>query len=173
MLLKSLNNSSYSAAVMEIIIEGLIEGAKRAKGLTVVIDVFRAFTTAAFVMNNGAEKIIPVGKLEEAFGLKKKHPNYILMGERNNLKVEGFDYGTSPFEIKNINFTGKTVIMTTHSGTQGIVNAKNADEILLGSSVNIQATIDYKKKLKQEIVTLVAMGAGGTKERDEDELCAK
>lgn len=157
---------------MKVITESLLEGAKRAKGLVVIIDVFRAFTTAAYVMNNGARKIIPVGSLDEAFELKRKNPDFILIGERNGLKVEGFDHGNSPAEIQNIDFTDKTVIQTTSAGTQGILNAKNADEILLCSFVNIQSTIDYIKKSNPEIVTMVSMGTSGVEKSDEDELCA-
>lgn len=158
---------------MKIIIENLIKGAKKAKGLTVLIDVFRAFTTAAYVMGNHAEKIIPVSELEKAFNLKRKNPNYILMGERKGLKVEGFDYGNSPYEIKNIDFTGKTVIMTTSAGTQGIINAENAGEIILGNFVNIQSIIAYIKKVNPAVVTLVALGSSGIEICDEDQLCAK
>jgi len=158
---------------MKVIIESLIKGAKKAKGLTVLIDVFRAFTTVAYVMDNHAERIIPVGELEKAFNLKRENPSYILMGERKGLKVEGFDYGNSPYEIKNIDFTGKTVIMTTSAGTQGIINAKNADEIILGNFVNIQSTIAYIKKVNPAVVTLVALGGSESKIRDEDELCAE
>lgn len=158
---------------MEIITEHLIEGAKKAGGLTVIIDVFRAFTTSAYVMNNGAEKIIPIGDLEEAFELKKKNPAYIIMGERKGMKVKGFDYGNSPYEIKDVDFKGKTVLLTTSSGTWGIVNAKNSDEIILGSFVNVSSIINYIKKKTPETVTLVAMGSEGKEIADEDELCAK
>jgi 2-phosphosulfolactate phosphatase len=158
---------------MQIVIESLIEGAKRAKGLTVLIDVFRAFTVAAYVMNNGAKEIIPVDELEKAFALKKSNQDYVLMGERKGLKVEGFDYGNSPHEIKNIDFTEKTVIMTTSAGTQGIINAKNADEIILGNFVNIQSTIAYIENTNPPLVTLVALGSSGIEIRDEDQLCAE
>ena len=158
---------------MEIRIEHLIEGAKVAKGLVVIIDVFRATTTAAYVMNNGAEKIIPVNSLEQAFEMKRRNPDYILMGERNGLKVKGFDYGNSPFEIINIDFASKTVIMTTSAGTKGIVYAKDANEIILGSFVSANSVVNYIKDENPEIVTLVALGEAGIESTDEDELCAK
>jgi len=63
--------------------------------------------------------------------------------------------------------------MTTSSGTQGIVNAGNADEIMVASFVNVKATIDYIKDKNPEIVTLVAIGSFGIEIRDEDGLCAK
>jgi len=146
---------------------------QKANGLTVIIDVFRAFTTAAYAFNNGAKKIIPVGKLEDAFKLKKENPDFVLMGERNGIKPKGFDYGNSPFQIENVDFTGKTIIITTSSGTQGVVNAKDANEIILGNFVNIQEIINHIKRKNPEIVTLVAMGDSGIKIADEDELCGQ
>lgn len=158
---------------MEIRIESLIDGAKRAEGLTVIIDVYRAGTTAAFILNNGAVRIIPVKDIEDAFGLKEQNPNFILMGERERIKVKGFDYGNSPFLIKDIDFSDKTIIMTTSAGTQGIINASCADELLFGSFVNAKATINYINHQNPKIVTLVAMGEAGLEKSDEDELCAK
>ena len=63
---------------MKIQILHLVEGAKQARGLAVIIDVFRAFSTACYIMNNGAEKILPVSEVSEAFQLKKKSPDLIL-----------------------------------------------------------------------------------------------
>ena len=150
----------------------LIPGARRARGLAVVIDVLRAFTTAAYVMANGAERIIPVGRLEEAFQLKRLHPDWVLMGERDGRRVEGFDHGNSPFEVRDVDFTGRTVIQTTGSGTQGVVNARGAEEILLGSFVTAGAIIRHIQRVRPEAVSLVAMGSGGVEPGVEDELCA-
>ena len=158
---------------MKITRESLIVGAKKAQGLTVVIDVFRAFTTAAYVLSNGAKKIIPIGDLDKAFQLKGGNPEFILMGERKGIMVEGFDYGNSPYLIKDIDFSNKTVIMSTESGIQGIVNTKNATEIIAGNFVCVNAIINYIKKLNPEVVTLVAMGEPGKKRDDEDEMCAQ
>lgn len=157
---------------MEIFRHSLIEGAKKVQGIAIIIDVFRAFTTAAYVLNNGAICIIPIGRLEKAFELKRKHPNWILMGERDGRKLKRFDYGNSPFKIRDVDFIEKTVIMTTSSGTQGIVSADNADLILLGSFVTASATIRYVRKLNPEIVSFVAMGNKGLEKSAEDELCA-
>lgn len=158
---------------MRIIRENLIEGAEKARGCTVVIDVFRAFTTASYVLANDADSIIPVGGLDRAFELKRENPEFVLMGEREGLKVQGFKYGNSPSKIKNIDFSGCTVVMTTSAGTQGLVNAKDADEIIAGSFVCISAVVDHIKEKEPDIVTLVAMGKAGTVPTDEDELCAR
>ena len=151
----------------------LVEGAKQATGLAVVIDVFRAFTTDAYVMGNGAERIYPVEKVEEAFALKNQHPNWVLMGEREGKQVPGFDYGNSPYDIKDINFTGTTVIQTTSAGTRGLFNAYKAEEILPGSFVMADAIVDYIRKRNPETLSLVAMGWGGMEKAPEDESLAQ
>ena len=95
---------------MEIEIKRLLEGAKEAKGLAVVIDVIRANTTIAILISNGVKKIIAVAELEEALILKKRNPDFIAIGERKCLKPEGFDYGNSPAEIENIDLKDKKII---------------------------------------------------------------
>ncbi len=150
----------------------LIEGARKAKGLAVVIDVFRAFTTAAFVMANGAEMIVPVGTVEESFEFKERHPDWIQIGERGGVKVKGFQYGNSPYEVSAVDFTGRTVIQTTSAGVQGIVNAMGADDVVLGSFVMAGAIVEYIRKMDPDAVSLVAMGDSGVEPNEEDERCA-
>lgn len=158
---------------MNIQILELISGAKAATGLTVIIDVFRAMTVEAYVINNGAENLIPIGSLDQAYAYKESHPDTILIGERGGAICPGFDYGNSPSAIKNVDFTGKTVVHTTSAGTQGIINAKNATEILTGSFVNAKAIADYIKKTNPENVSLVCMGLEGQKPTTEDTFCAE
>lgn len=158
---------------MQVNLYDLIGGARKASGLTVIIDVFRAFTVAPIVLANGADKIIPVQTIEEAFELKQKYPERILMGERKGVKPDGFDYGNSPHIAKSIDFKGKTVVMTTSAGTRGLLAAQNAQEIITGSFVNISAIVDYIKARSPEVVSIVSMGARGEVSRDEDVCCAK
>jgi 2-phosphosulfolactate phosphatase len=158
---------------MNIRILQLIDGARQAEGLTVIIDVFRAFSVACYVANNGAARIIPVGSIEEAYRLKRDHPEWILMGERGGIIQPGFDYGNSPTHLEHVDFSGKTVVHTTSAGTQGIVNAVKADEIITGSFVNAEAIVEYIRRKSPKQVTLVCMGWGGTEPADEDTLCAE
>ena len=158
---------------MEVKILQLLEGAKEARGLTVIIDVFRAFSTASYAFHKGANKIIPVGNIELAYDFKKKNPHFILVGERNEKMPEGFDYGNSPTQLNKADLKNKTIVHTTSSGTQGIVNAKGAKEILTGSFVNAGAIVRYIKEKKPEIVSLVCMGYACQYPTDEDTLCAE
>ena len=157
---------------MTIEILQLLEGARKAQGLTVIIDVFRAFSTACYAYGGNIQRIYPVGDLEKAYQLKQKNPEYILVGERNEQKPEGFDYGNSPSQLMTGNLSGKTMVHTTSSGTQGIANATNADEILTGSFVNAQAIINYIRKQNPEKVSLVCMGYSCQYPTDEDTLLA-
>jgi 2-phosphosulfolactate phosphatase len=150
----------------------LLEGARQATGTAVIIDVFRAFTTAAFVMANGAERIIPVAGIDEAFRLRELHPGWIIMGEQHGKPIPGFDYGNSPADIEHVDFTGRTVVQRTSSGIQGIILAGGADEVLLGSFIMAEATSSYIRGRKPDVVSLVAMGWEGRNESIEDELCA-
>jgi 2-phosphosulfolactate phosphatase len=98
---------------MKIEILQLLEGAQKAKGLTVIIDVFRAFSTACYASHAGIQRIYPVGDLEKAYFLKQQNPDYILVGERNEQKPEGFDFGNSPSQLLESILTGKTMVHTT------------------------------------------------------------
>lgn len=158
---------------MEIQILRLIEGAKQAEGLTVIIDVFRAFSLECYLYDRGAALIHPVGSIEEAWALKKAHPEYVLIGERHGKKCEGFDFGNSPTAVPEEAVRGRTVIHTTSAGTQGIINARKAEEIVTGSLVNAAAVAAYIRKRQPEKVSLVCMGNEGVRPAPEDELCAE
>lgn len=158
---------------MDIKIFQAVEGAKQAAGLTVVIDVFRAFSVEAYSFSKGVEKIIPVGDSEIAYRLKEENPDMILAGERGGKILPGFDIGNSPSQLLNLDINGKTLIHTTSAGTQGIANAKNATEILGASLVNAKATARYIRESGAEDISLVCMGYAGEYPTDEDTLCAK
>lgn len=158
---------------MNIRILQLLDGAKSASGLTVIIDVFRAFSTACYASEKGIKKIYPVGDIDLAYHLKNENPDFVLVGERNEQKPKGFDFGNSPSQIVEGDISSNTMVHTTSSGTQGIVNAQNADEILSGSFVNAAAIVRYIKEKASENVSLVCMGYACEYPTDEDTLCAE
>jgi len=147
------------------------ENAHKAEGLAVVIDVVRAFTTASYILHNHASSIIAIGSIEDAHALKRIHPSHILVGEHMGITLPGFDYGNSPTEIAKVDFTGKTVVMRTTAGTQGVVKATNATEIITGAFVNTDAVAKYIKKKNPSIISFIC-----TDDRyndSEDVLCAQ
>lgn len=158
---------------MNIEILQLIDGAKKARGLTVIIDVFRAFSLECYLLNSGAKYIYPVGDEALARRMKEDEPTAILAGERDGKILPGFDLGNSPSEARRIDASGKVVIHTTSAGTQGVTNAKGADTILGASLVNARATAEYIRKSGAENVSLVCMGLAGKEPTDEDTLCAE
>lgn len=157
----------------EVKILHLIEGAKMAEGLTVIIDVFRAFSLECYLYDMGVKEIRPVGTVEEAFALREQIPGSLLIGERHGQKCEGFDFGNSPSTVRPDMAEGKTIIHTTSAGTQGIVNATGADEIITGSLVNARAVAEYIIEKQPKTVSLVCMGNAGVRSAAEDELCAE
>jgi 2-phosphosulfolactate phosphatase len=164
---------TFKSQKMKIEILEFVEGARKAKGIAVIIDVFRAFSVACYAADAGAVRIIATAEVSDAFKLKKEYKNSVLVGERDEKKIEGFDFGNSPTEIIRTNLSGKTVIHTTTAGTQGLVNATNADAVLTGSFVNAGAIIKYIRAANPEIVSLVAMGYRAATSADEDLMCAE
>ncbi len=156
---------------MNVEIYHLIEGAKQAEGLTVIIDVFRAFSMECWLYASGAEEIRPVGGIEDLFAWKEKDPDCILVGERQGKKIDGCDLGNSPSSIDPEMIRGKRVIHSSSSGTQGIVNAVHAEEIITGSFVNAKAVAAYIRAKSPEKVSLICMGKAGLEPAEEDELC--
>ena len=159
--------------MMQINILHLLEGAKKAKGLTVIIDVFRAFSLECYLYDMGVKEIRQIGAVEEAFLLHEKIENSVLVGERGGKKCDGFAFGNSPSSIFAEDVLGKTILHTTSAGTQGIVNATDAEEIITGSLVNAKAIAAYIQAKQPEVVSLVCMGNAGIRPAAEDELCAE
>lgn len=158
---------------MQIDILQLIDGARAAHGITVIIDVFRAFSLEAYMLASGVECIYPVGDINKAYAMKKQHPDYILAGERGGAILPGFDTGNAPSELYKLALKGKTVVHTTSAGTQGVANATGASEMLGASLVNARATAEYIKRTGAETVSLVCMGLEAKEPTDEDTLCAR
>lgn len=157
---------------MDIVIGSLLEGAEKATGRAGIIDVFRAFTTAAVALANGASHIIMVGTLEEALALRSCGVGQVCMGEVRGRAPAGFDFGNSPFEVSRVDFRGKAIIQRTSAGTQGIVAARKAERLYAVSLVTVNATARALKRGAPDCVTLVAMGNNAIERTDEDELCA-
>jgi 2-phosphosulfolactate phosphatase len=125
------------------------------------------------LFNQGAKEILAVGDIQLAYNLKETNPEYILIGERQERIPFGFDFGNSPTHILGIDFTGKTIVHTTSAGTQGLVNAFGANEIITGSFVNANAIVKYIERQNPEFVSLVCMGYSTLYPTEEDTFCAE
>lgn len=151
----------------------LVEGARAARGVAVVIDVFRACSVACYASARGARRLHPVADLEEARRLKAEHPDWLLMGERHARRLPGFDLGNSPTEVEAADVAGRTIVHTTHAGTQGLRAATAADEVLTGALVNAGAICRYLRRRRPALVSLVRMGHEAREPCAEDALCAE
>jgi 2-phosphosulfolactate phosphatase len=141
-------------------------------GTAVIIDVFRAFTTAAFCVAAGAREIVLVATPEDAFAIRAREPSAFLTGEIGGRPIPGFDAGNSPSQIVDLDLSGRRVVQRSSSGTQGVVAAVACDEVVLGSFVIATATARYVRSRSRD-VCLVAMGDAGTLPNAEDEGCAR
>jgi len=156
-----------------------ILGARKARGLAVVIDVFRGSSTVVALFARGASHITPVVSLGEARSLKRKNARYFLVGEKRGRTPEGFDCGNSPFEVSRLNLTGKEVVFRSSAAGRGIVEAcKRADifGLLVGGFVNANSVVSYIREENLKEVTIVAMGSlgfGKWEQAAEDEYCAR
>ncbi len=157
---------------MNIEILKLLKGAKQASGLTVVIDVFRAFSTACYIINQNG-KLFVTDSIDVAENFKYRNSSTVTAGERKGIKIEGFDFGNSPFEVNNTKFSNNPVVLTTSAGTKGIINARNASKIITGSFVNAESIVSFIKSRGFKKVSLVAMGNNGVEINKEDMMCAR
>jgi 2-phosphosulfolactate phosphatase len=122
----------------------------------VVIDILRATSTICTAIHEGALSVRPVSSIDEALIFKEQ--GYIIAGERDGYKIEGFDLGNSPFECKNGNVKGEKLALTTTNGTKCITAASiaGASNVLCGSFLNINATSDWLTSDNKDIILLCA-----------------
>jgi 2-phosphosulfolactate phosphatase len=157
---------------MEIVVDSLLEGARRARGSVVIVDVFRAFTTAAVALSRGAAKVIMVAEPPEALKLREQGLGDFCVGEVDGIRPEGFDFGNSPHEMAQASLAGKTLIQSTRAGTVGVAAAAAATTVYAASLVVAKATARAILHDAPPLVTIVAMGHKARVRTDEDELCA-
>ncbi len=162
---------------MQVIQDSFLAGARAARGLAVIIDVFRAFSCIPLLFSMGIEKCLLVASPQEAFALKKERKEVLLIGESGGVPIEGFDLGNSPSEIRRRRpaiFNGRTVVQRTSSGVQGALAAlEAADEVLVAGYTVARATADYILSNHPALVSLVAMGWNLKERAPEDECCAR
>ena len=150
-----------------------VEGARAARGVAVIIDVFRAFSVACYAFAGGVARIRPMADVEEALRLRREQAGWLAIGERFGRPLPGFDCGNSPTELQALDLRGRTLVHTTHAGTQGLTAAGAADQVLTGALVNAAALCRYLERLDPPHVSLVRMGVAAHDRSAADDLCAE
>jgi 2-phosphosulfolactate phosphatase len=109
-------------------------------GAVVVVDVLRAFTTAAYALAAGARHVFLVDDVDEALAMKAAHPGTLAMGEDHGRRPPGFDLSNSPVEVAAQDLEGRVLVQRTSAGTRGVVAARNASRLWCASLVCASAT---------------------------------
>jgi 2-phosphosulfolactate phosphatase len=141
-------------------------------GTVIVIDVLRAFSTAAYAFAAGAHSIALVSSVDEALAFKKQNPEALLMGEVDGLPIAGFDFSNSPISFEQVDLKGRFMIQRTSAGTQGVIRCRRATTLLASSFCCAVATVRYVQRQAPIQVTFVVTGWGKDGHGDEDMACA-
>jgi 2-phosphosulfolactate phosphatase len=151
----------------------LLAGTHGISGPAIVIDTFRAFTTAAFLLGRGVDRIVLAETLDEARRRSLSITSSILCGEEGGRRPDDFDLGNSPVEAERYEDPqGRTVVMRTSAGTRSVVSAirSGANPVYAASLVVAEATASAVRD--EAKVVIVASGLSGVTIADEDEETA-
>lgn len=144
---------------------------EKTKGkICVVIDVLRATSVMITALHNGAERIFPFKDIKTIQERCENLKNIIKCGERNALKIDGFDLGNSPLEFTKEKILGKDIYMSTTNGTKAVENSLSAEKIIICSFLNIKSVSEKLLEYKKDVV-IVCAGTNGKFSLD-DTLCA-
>ncbi|PHR45616.1 MAG: 2-phosphosulfolactate phosphatase [Fluviicola sp.] len=120
--------------------------------IVVVIDVLRATSAICSALNNGVSAVIPVSTIDEAKTYQEK--GYLVGAERQGEIVEGFDFGNSPYSYMKPELKGKEIVLSTTNGTRAINIAQEADQVIIGSLVNLEAITNYLIRQNKNVLCL-------------------
>ncbi|MEM0994053.1 MAG: 2-phosphosulfolactate phosphatase [Bacteroidota bacterium] len=123
---------------------------------TVIIDVLRAGTTAHYLFKHSIKSLTLVPDQDTAFSLKDK--NTLLIGEAGGIKIEGFDFGNSPYRIQEEDsaLDHKKIVFLTSNGTKALLNNFHSKTVLFCGLVNVKASVAYLKQQKLQTIHLIA-----------------
>lgn len=143
--------------------------------VAVILDILRASSTIAYALNSGAKAVVPCQEVEEAHQiaerLRQSEGDQVLLGgERLGVMIEGFDLDNSPARYPAKIVDGKSIVFTTSNGTKALKRALQAERILIGSFVNLDAIVKELSRV-DGIIYLVCAGTDGSV-TGEDCLCA-
>lgn len=122
--------------------------------VVIIVDVLRATSTICTALDNGAKAVIPVAKVEDI--KQYQGSGYIIAGERDGIKLNEADLGNSPFNFTREKVEGKTIVITTTNGTQAVEIANGADDIIIGSFLNLNAIGNWITEQNKNVIILCA-----------------
>ncbi|MCC9168740.1 2-phosphosulfolactate phosphatase [Pontibacter harenae] len=126
------------------------------KGKAVVaVDILRATSTMVTAFAQGAANIIPVMHLEDCQRLAAAE-GCLTAAERDGIKADGFDFGNSPFSYMEADVEGKTIAITTTNGTRAIILSESAEEIIIGSFLNLKTVAEHLAALQLDVIVVCA-----------------
>jgi len=139
----------------------LVPEEKLAGNVAVVIDVLRATTTIVHALAAGARQVIPCLSVDDARAAAAALPGekVVLGGERQGVRIEGFDLGNSPSEYSPATVGGRTVVFTTTNGTRAMLRCRHARQVLLAAFANRSAVL--AALAPEQVVHIVCAGTGG------------
>jgi len=155
-----------------IISRASLETCQEATGSVVVIDVLRAFSTAAYAFAAGVQDITVVSTVAGALDLRERLRGSLVMGEVDGLLVPGFDFSNSPIQFDGLDLAGRHLIQRTSAGTQGVIRSQKADRLLAASFCNARATAQAILHSSPSTLTFVITGVRPGGWGDEDAACA-
>lgn len=153
---------------LRVVVAGGVEGAERARGTAIVIDVIRAFTVSAYALHGGARCCRLVRDVAEARRLAGDIPGSVVSAEEDGLPIPGIPISNSPTQIATTDLRGRTLVQRTSAGTQAAVAASGAEHLLVASMVVAGATVRMVRALGAELVTIIPSAP----DHEEDRACA-
>ena len=152
---------------MDIIHATGIDGARKASGTVVVIDVLRSFTVTAYALAGGARECRLVRTIEEARALAASTPGAVVCAEENALPVAGITISNSPTQIAKAELNGRVLVQRSSAGTQ-VASAVESGDIFAASLVVARATVQACVLRRPKTLTLLASA-----DHPEDHACAR
>lgn len=123
-----------------------------------VIDLLRATTVIVHALGQGARAVVPTASVDEAHAVAARWPGHerLLGGERQGVRIGGFDLDNSPFSYGADVVAGKTIIFTTTNGTRAMRWADQAAEVLIASFNNLTAVVNLLRTETRPVHLLCA-----------------
>ena len=145
-----------------------IEGARKAGGLAVVIDVLRSFTVSAYALAGGARECRLVSTTDDARALAASITGALLCAEENGLPLPGIAFSNSPTQIVAAELTGRVLVQRSTAGTPVASAVREGIDIFAASLVVARATVQACLLRDPDVLTLIASA-----EFPEDHACAR